>query len=59
MDKMRFAGFLMLVSSLAGLVLGSILMFGLGEGLRGYLLAQVIVLHLTFLAACCCCGSPG
>lgn len=52
MDRMRFAGYLLLASAAANLVLGSILMFGLGQGLKGYLIASLVGAHLTFAFAC-------
>jgi putative peptidoglycan lipid II flippase len=49
--RMRFAGAILLFNALANLAIGSILMFGLGLGLTGYLAAAVLASHLTFAVA--------
>ncbi len=52
LGRMRLAGFLLFASAVVNLVLGSILMFGLGLGLRGYLIALTTGTHITFAIAC-------
>ncbi len=51
LDRMRYAGYLLLFSASMSLVIGSILMFGYGLGLTGYLLTSLIVAHLTCMVA--------
>ncbi len=49
--RMRFAGTIMLFNASAYLAIGSVLIFGYGLGLAGYLIASVATAHLTFLLA--------
>ncbi len=49
--RMRFASYMLLMAAVMTLAIGSTLMFGLGLGLTGYLLASLIVAHLTCLIA--------
>jgi putative peptidoglycan lipid II flippase len=51
LDRMRYAGYLLLFSASMSLVIGSVLMFGFRLGLTGYLLTSLIVAHLTCLVA--------
>jgi putative peptidoglycan lipid II flippase len=51
LGRMRFAGYLLLAGAAMTLALGSLLMFGQGMGLSGYLLANLIVSHATLLIA--------
>jgi putative peptidoglycan lipid II flippase len=51
LGRMRYAGYLLLLSASMTLVIGSILMFGYRLGLTGYLLTSLIVAHLTCLVA--------
>jgi putative peptidoglycan lipid II flippase len=51
LDRMRFAGYLLLISACMTLVIGSVLMFGFGLGLTGYLLTSLIVAYLTCVVA--------
>ncbi len=52
LGRMRLAALLLFASAVVNLVLGSILMFGLGLGLRGYLIALTTGTHITFGVAC-------
>jgi putative peptidoglycan lipid II flippase len=49
LGRMRFAGYLLLISAGMTLLIGSSMMFGLKLGLTGYLLTSLIVAHLTCL----------
>ncbi len=51
LGRMRFAGYLLLISAVMTLVVGSVLMFGMKLGLTGYLLTGLIVAPLTCLVA--------
>jgi putative peptidoglycan lipid II flippase len=51
LGRMRFAGYLLLISASMTLVTGSVLIFGFRLGLTGYLLTSLIVAHLTCLVA--------
>jgi putative peptidoglycan lipid II flippase len=51
LGRMRFAGYLLLISACMTLIIGSVLMFGFKLGLTGYLLTSLITAHLTCLVA--------
>jgi putative peptidoglycan lipid II flippase len=51
LGRMRYAGYLLLISAGLTLAIGSVLMFGFRLGLTGYLWTSLIVAHLTCLVA--------
>ncbi len=51
MGRMRFAGYLLLLGAAVLLAVGSVLIFGLGMGVTGYLLANLAASHVMICVA--------